>query len=357
MITINALFVLICCFSVNTHYTLYHSHIHQNSYPTFDCLYAYFIDAGKETGKRYIQNYHLIPYCQRPESEEQNDIIYPIHENIAKTINFKELKEQNITSEQLLKWYSPIDIAEKYEMNLNDSDIFHNCSSPWFGSLCQYKFDYNLSLSFNDIIHSNFINRMDIHANMTSGTCYRFLSDCNDGLWPMCLDWREICDGKIDYLNGKDEELCDQLELNECNDNEYRCHYGGQCIPLEFLKDNRLSVDCLDGSDEIEMRYYWTLLMNENCASVSTFRCQERIGRYSRSFICDDRRYLTISNTQLVELYCTDNREKEFSRFQLTSFDHISDVICRQSFYCALHNNRTSTTGKKDVFLIYIFCC
>jgi hypothetical protein len=41
--------------------------------------------------------------------------------------------------------------------------------------------------------------------------------------------------------------------MNECNDNEYRCHYGGQCIPLSFLRDNRLSIDCLDDSDGIEI--------------------------------------------------------------------------------------------------------
>jgi hypothetical protein len=51
--------------------------------------------------------------------------------------------------------------------------------------------------------------------NISSGICYRFLSGCNNELWPMCLNWCEICDGKIDCLNGKDEEWCDQLEMNE----------------------------------------------------------------------------------------------------------------------------------------------
>ncbi len=47
--------------------------------------------------------------------------------------------------------------------------------------------------------------------NYTGGTCYRFLNGCNHGL---CLDWCEICDGKIDCLNGEDEEWCNQLEVN-----------------------------------------------------------------------------------------------------------------------------------------------
>jgi hypothetical protein len=69
---------------------------------------------------------------------------------------------------------------------------------------------YHLVILFKSIILTNY----------TGGTCYRFLNGCNHGLWPLCLDWREICDGKIDCLNGEDQEWCDQLEVNK-----YRCHY------------------------------------------------------------------------------------------------------------------------------------
>jgi hypothetical protein len=75
----------------------------------------------------------------------------PISENIVNTISFKELKKQNITNEQLLQWFASIDLVEKYEMNLNDSHLFSNCSSPWFGSQCQYKLDYDQSLSFGEM--------------------------------------------------------------------------------------------------------------------------------------------------------------------------------------------------------------
>jgi hypothetical protein len=346
---LNALLVLLWCISTSGRYTLYYSDIRQNSSRTFDCLYAYMVENGKENSKHYIRNYHLIPYCRRPDDhdEEQNEMKDPISENIAKTISFKELKKQNITSEELLQWFAPIDVAEKYEMNFNDSDLFHNCSSPWFGSRCQYKLNYHSSLSFGDIVDINFSNQKGILTNYTGGTCYRFLTDCDRGLWPLCLDWREICDGKIDCFNGEDEEWCNQLEMNGCNNNEYRCHYGGQCIPLSFLKDNRLSIDCLDGSDEIEIRYYLSLLMNEHCASLSTFRCQERIARYPRSFECGDGQYLIVSNMPLVGAYCTNNRDKELSRALLTSLDHISNIDCRQSFYCALHYNRKLAEGKK----------
>ncbi len=124
------------------------------------------------------------------------------------------MKKQNITSEQLLQWSASIDLVEKYQMNLNDSDLFSNCSLPWFDSQCQYKLDYDQSLSFGEIVDLTFSNEIGLINNYTNGTSYRFLNNCNRGLlWPLCLDWREICDGKNDCLNGEDEELCDQLEM------------------------------------------------------------------------------------------------------------------------------------------------
>ena len=91
-------------------------------------------------------------------------------------------------------------------MNKNTTDVFYNCSSPWFGSMCQYKFNYDLSMSFSDIVDSTISEKTIKTLNFTTGTCYRFLDDCNQGLWPLCFDWREVCDGKIDCLNGSDEQ-------------------------------------------------------------------------------------------------------------------------------------------------------
>ncbi|CAM4808908.1 unnamed protein product [Rotaria magnacalcarata] len=256
MPVLHILLFFIYCLSIHSDYSLYHTDIHKLSNLTFDCLYANLIDDGRETGGTYIRNYHLIPYCRRPDNDKELEQEFHLNnENIAQRISFDELRKRNITSEQLLAWRAPIDVAEKYEMNNDSSDIFYQCKSPWFGPLCQYKFGHDASMSFSDIVEATFNNYSEIIKNVTTGSCYRFLDNCNPELWPRCLDWREICDGKADCLNGEDERWCDQLDLTKCSDHEYRCHYGGQCIPAQFFKDSRISIDCLDGSDEQEEHF------------------------------------------------------------------------------------------------------
>jgi hypothetical protein len=344
---IYVLLLLVWPISVSTRYSLYHSNIGQASYPTFDCLYAYLIDGGKETYGCYIRNSHLIPYCRRPDNDDEQDASIKPDKNIAEAIPFEELKKRSMTSEQLLTWFAPIDVAEKYEMNYIGPNVFYNCSPPWFGSMCQYKFDYDASLSFGAVVEAVFSDITSITHDIRSGTCYRFLTSCNYGLWPLCFDWREICDGKIDCMNGEDEQWCDQLEMTQCTDNEYRCHYGGQCIPLTFEKDSRLSIDCLDGSDEQDYLIHFTSLMNVACPHASTFQCQERIGRYPWTFQCGDGQYLTDSLMPSGPYYCWNNKDKELSRIILTSMDHIPNVNCRKAFYCALYFSQTDSVGKK----------
>ena len=347
----NALLILIWYIPVNSHYTLYYSDIRPDSYLTRDCLYSYLVDGGKENGRSYLRNSHLIPYCRRAEhNEKQDDFSYPINENIGKRLSFKELRKEKVTSEELLQWFAPIDIAEKYQRDENDSDVFYNCSSPWFGSMCQYQIPYNFSLSLEDIVEMTLNAQKEISSNVTGGTCYQFLTNCNRRLWPLCLDWREICNGRMDCQNGEDEEWCDQLEMSECNDNEYRCHYGGQCIPLSFVKDSRLSIDCLDGSDEVDDIYHVAFTMNKYCSSVSTFRCEERISRYDQSFSCGNGQYILFSNMAYFSNFCANKKDKEISRMMFGSLSHISNVICRQWFYCAVHFNRFVGVSKFRMF-------
>ncbi len=70
--------------------------------------------------------------------------------------------------------------------------------------------------------------------------CYTTLI-CEYGL--LCLDWRDICNGFQQCMFGYDEENCEKLEFNECEDDEYRC-LNGMCIPDEYFLDGE--HDCLD---------------------------------------------------------------------------------------------------------------
>jgi len=345
-----------------SHYSLHHSHLSLTFYPTVDYLYAYLIEDGKEFDSPYVRNYHLIPFCHRPDhiDEKQQQMTTGINKTIAQTIPFTQLKQQGITSEQLFEWFTPIDLAEKYEMNNSNFDVFHNCSLPWFGSMCQYHFPYDSSLSFGEIVEIHFANYSSIIHNIRNGTCYPFLNSCNDVLWPLCIDWREICVEKIDCISGEDEEWCEELEMTKCNDNdEYRCHYGGQYIPLTFAKDSRVSIDCLDGSDEQDYAMEFNSLVNVHCVNVQTFRCQERIGRYPRSFQCGDGQYIRSFSLPSLTPVCPNKRDVEYSRAILTSLDHILDKDCREAFYCALYSNRTQETGNITTYsveCIVVFC-
>ena len=42
-------------------------------------------------------------------------------------------------------------------------------------------------------------------------------------------------------MNGIDEENCDLLEFNECENNEYRCD-DGMCIAEEYWLDGKSSM-------------------------------------------------------------------------------------------------------------------
>ena len=99
----------------------------------------------------------------------------------------------------------------------------------------------------------------------------------------MCLDWREICDGKNDCADSEDEVDCWKVELNVCAENEYRCH-SGHCIPKQFYRDGTTSPDFADGSDEY-------MFSSTNCVEHPEFPCEEHTC-YSRwneiQFACGD---------------------------------------------------------------------
>ncbi|CAF4581754.1 unnamed protein product, partial [Rotaria sp. Silwood2] len=222
--------------------------------------------------------HQIISYCMSESPTQWN----MEENNFDQIFTFAELYKENITSQQLYIWSAPIDIIERYQLFLNQlplsmetsmsTQLYYNCTLPRFGSICQYEFDYykaNYS-SLNEMIN-DFYHEHKYKPNTL--TCYINL-ECNRGPVPACLDWSEICDGKIDCLDGgRDEEYCWQLEINECEENQYRCT-NGQCIPLTFFRDDYIIPDCLDGSDEILKNNHRHSYCN---IAEPTFQCEDII--------------------------------------------------------------------------------
>ncbi|CAF1507778.1 unnamed protein product [Adineta ricciae] len=190
--------------------------------------------------------------------------------------------ERKITSEDLYLWSIPIDIIENYEIYIETNDIsledemITNCTLPRFGSMCQYEFYYyhrNYS-SLYEIIHGYY---KSYEYDPPDLTCYLHLQ-CNRDYASVCLDWTEICNGKLDCLDGPyDEEHCWQLEFIECNEHEYQCQ-NGLCIPNEFVNDNVINFDCLDRSDEINpnLDVYRIMHRQEPAFGYEDAICQNR---------------------------------------------------------------------------------
>ncbi|CAF1473946.1 unnamed protein product, partial [Adineta steineri] len=164
---------------------------------------------------------------------------------------FNELYHRNVTSYDILRWSSSIDVAEQYQYYLDrpfqsnlSNETFFNCTPPWFGSRCQYSSEINE----DELVWNSF--EMTLTDIMFQQTCY-ILLECDRGGSSICLDWREICNGRINCLNGGIDEIgCFKLEINECDENEYRCH-NGLCIPKIFLEMIFVEPQCFDQSDGI----------------------------------------------------------------------------------------------------------
>jgi len=196
-----------------------------------------------------------VEYCFGPIEDNNyllNDDSLHLH---GEYFTFDQLHQLNVTSNNLLLWSSTIDLAEKYQDYLNhqtnsslSKELFFNCTPAWFGPRCQYSIVLNSISSFEAVIVKAHADRYPYETSYSTSnaTCYIHLS-CNRGQSNICLDWREVCNGRIDCTNeAVDEAQCFELEMNVCHENEYRCH-NGQCIPTEFVKD--AFAECLDLSD------------------------------------------------------------------------------------------------------------
>ena len=199
-------------------------------------------------------------YCLGPTEKNSFDDIDLLH--ISGQFTFDQLRELNVDTTHLLSWSATIDLAEQYQYYLQhhqnepllSEEVFINCTNPWFGPQCQYSFYMDRIESFQKMIHKMFHQRLVSKSlpGVDNLACYIHIK-CDRGGSDLCLDWREVCDGRIDCLNGGvDEAECFQLESNQCNQNEYRCH-NGLCISKLLLGDH--VPHCLDQSDLSDERF------------------------------------------------------------------------------------------------------
>ncbi|CAF4370897.1 unnamed protein product [Rotaria sp. Silwood2] len=319
---------------INLHNTGWVSENENNDVLQHDCLRIDVLNKEENVSRE------IIFYCM---SE------LPSKFHIEKTdffpkFTFDQLSKQNITSQQLYLWSTPIDIIEDYQFYLNQlsiSDdlvlskkIFYNCTLPRFGSMCQYEIDY---------YHSNYMSLFEMindfyhiyKYNPTNFTCYTHLQ-CNRGNSPACLDWTEICNEQIDCLDGGfDEEYCWQLEINECNENEYRCT-NGQCIAKSFFQDDIYAPDCLDGSDEIQKSF----VIKATCfQEMPSFKCEDVTCRISP---------LTSS--------CMKKREKLIFQSMHSIKDNSTYNECWSAFQCLIVHLRDRVDSNCNNVCTYDMC-
>jgi len=263
-------------------YNVYHQELYEgDARPLqYDCMYYDVIDTLLSTRQTYAWSNQLMTFCFRPDNRsfEKSAKIVRSHSPIVRheTYTFLQLKEKSISSSQLMEWSTSMDLIENYQayldgdlnIDFNNSEqqyIFYNCTSLWFGPRCQYSFN---SKTIPTEYHIYIEYTMGFHYYPPIPSCYIHL-ECNRDLMKVCLDWREICDEREDCRDGEDERECVKLEENLCNENEFRCH-NGQCIPIEFYRDDSMNPDCLDGTDEP-----FTIENNRQCYQDAAFRCEE----------------------------------------------------------------------------------
>ncbi|CAM4850474.1 unnamed protein product, partial [Rotaria magnacalcarata] len=152
---------------------------------------------------------------------------------------FGDLLKREIHPSIVLKWSSSVEMTDLYSKVFNNRSLIDDnedqfvckCTAGTFGKYCEYQLTHD-SKKFSEAVKRQFEQKQDTDDDSWNTQrygkilCYETLP-CSSS--PLCIDWREICDGIQRCSNGVDEENCDKLEFNECDDDEFRCE-NGMCI-------------------------------------------------------------------------------------------------------------------------------
>ncbi|CAF3820942.1 unnamed protein product [Adineta steineri] len=279
--------------------------------------------------------------------------------NNGQKYNFYSLKMLNIEPMEILKWNSGIELADLYAAYLNRFDhesdygkhhFLCNCTKiGTFGKFCEYNFMSNST--FEETIEHQFYLKSEHYFGsqyIGNRTCYTSL-ECNYGL--LCLDWRNICDGKQQCIDGLDEDNCELLEYNECHSNEYRCS-NGQCIDEEFFLDG--DIDCMDRSDEQYKILQLSHIVFIHCAFKPDFNCDEVLVPRNQ-FSCGDGQFhrdsYLLYREKSNDVYCASFRSSNFK----CELDKYQPLWTMNNGQCVIYG-RLEGNSTKDICLFLIKC-
>ena len=161
----------------------------------FDCLFYMSARYDDKPHTSSSSNIDIDRYCRRLITTTK--IKVETNPSLNKiSVPFDQLREMNISAHQLLEWYAPIDVIEEYVLS-KKMGLFFNCSKKgnlWFGPQCQYTFDSDRALTIEKMRQFYLKEETSDVLSITNGTCYLINNDECESV--LCLDWREICDGK-----------------------------------------------------------------------------------------------------------------------------------------------------------------
>src|SRR5689334_21021076 len=97
-------------------FNMYNTDYGQDRY----CLLYYVNDRFQKDGHLYILTPHIIQFCLRSSEENLLLLDSDFNNSIDPNLTFEKLREKNISSDKLLSWSAAIDLAEQYQIFLDN---------------------------------------------------------------------------------------------------------------------------------------------------------------------------------------------------------------------------------------------